>query len=436
MEELNLEDNKLGDSLISGMLKSLLECKSLRRLNISKNLLTPAINDILDKFIQSNFMLQEIYLHWNKFNASTGIKIFDSLLDNDNVMVVDLSWNCLGALNIDNSAVRSICEFLKKNEKVIHLDLSNNNFSLEESNRIAESLKSNHTIYGFHFEGNYGYGDRRGFILFEKGKGRNINHLNRTHRIESTKRNRKVKFGDTELKSRDCCWICDGWNEISIIWKPREEDIEPIYIHFDFESYIANYMGQIKPDGNYVYKRMVPPGPLKFFFTTGEVQNISEDYEKEDYHDPYLKGVRFGKKLVNLQVESHNKMEFQYNNSVIGSFYMPTCSTLPRIRDERYRPPKEKKQKRQWSFPISIFKDWKKDNEVYYQKLISGSCQKMFRNRLELQQNSQNHKESRRFGKCEGIPFHNLQKHERVLQVHGFPQSHWRHLGNFSESIH
>lgn len=368
IEELNLEDNKLGDNLISIFLKTTLESKCLRRLNISKNLLTPAINDILEKFLLSNFMLQELYLHWNKFNSTTGIKVFEALIDNDNLMVLDISWNSLGNLSIDNSCSRAICEFLKKNEKVIHLDMSNNNFTLDESQKIAEALKSNHTIYGFHFEGNFGYVDRRGFILFDNLKSRNINHLNRIHRIESTKRNRKVKFGDTDLKSRDCCWICDGWTEVSLKWNPREEDSEPIYIHFDFEKYIANYMGALKDNGSYVYKRLVPPGPLKFFYTIGDVQITSEEYSKSDYHDSYLQHVRFGKKLLNLQVESHNSLQFPYNESVIGSFYMPTVSTQPRTRDERYRPPKEQKKKRQWSFPISIFKDWKQENEELTRK--------------------------------------------------------------------
>jgi len=37
----------------------------------------------------------------------------------------------------------------------------------------------------------------------------------------------------------------------------------------------------------------------------------------------------------------------------------------PRIKDAIYVPPKRIKSKKIWSFPISIFKDWKKDDEVY-----------------------------------------------------------------------
>ena len=52
---------------------------------------------------------------------------------------------------------------------MVHLDLSNNSFSYDESQLIAENLnKYNKTIYGFHFIGNYGYVDNKGFLIFDK----------------------------------------------------------------------------------------------------------------------------------------------------------------------------------------------------------------------------------------------------------------------------
>ena len=46
----------------------------------------------------------------------------------------------------------------------MHLDLSYNNFTIEESKFIQASLNNNHSIFGFHFEGNYGYIDNKGFL--------------------------------------------------------------------------------------------------------------------------------------------------------------------------------------------------------------------------------------------------------------------------------
>lgn len=57
---------------------------------------------------------------------------------------------------------------LLKNKSLLHVDLSFNNFTLNESTEIANGLKKNRTIYGFHFLGNYGYVDAKGFLKFDE----------------------------------------------------------------------------------------------------------------------------------------------------------------------------------------------------------------------------------------------------------------------------
>ncbi len=49
---------------------------------------------------------------------------------------------------------------------LVHLDMSYNKFTEEESILIAEELKDNHKIYGLHFDGNAcdAYVDPRGFL--------------------------------------------------------------------------------------------------------------------------------------------------------------------------------------------------------------------------------------------------------------------------------
>lgn len=54
------------------------------------------------------------------------------------------------------------------NKSLIHFDLSSNNFSKEESEIIGEGLEQNKTIYGFHFRGNYGYIDSKGFLVLKE----------------------------------------------------------------------------------------------------------------------------------------------------------------------------------------------------------------------------------------------------------------------------
>lgn len=55
-----------------------------------------------------------------------------------------------------------------KNVEIRHLDLSHNYFSLEDSLSISESLENNKTIYGFHYTGNVGYVDSRGFLVVKE----------------------------------------------------------------------------------------------------------------------------------------------------------------------------------------------------------------------------------------------------------------------------
>lgn len=57
---------------------------------------------------------------------------------------------------------------------MMHIDLSANGFSFQDCNLIAEGLKQNHTVYGFHFAGNYGYVDTKGFLILENNM-RNFN---------------------------------------------------------------------------------------------------------------------------------------------------------------------------------------------------------------------------------------------------------------------
>jgi len=57
-----------------------------------------------------------------------------------------------------------------------------------------------------------------------------------------------------------------------------ECDSEPIYLHFDFDSYEAHFMGSITKNYKFIYERMVPPGNTTFFFTCNKLQTHSQTY--------------------------------------------------------------------------------------------------------------------------------------------------------------
>ena len=183
IETLNLEDNKLGDKISIKLFESLQNNTTLKKLNMSKNFLSDAIADSIKALFQKNFYIQELYLHWNLFKTPGGIKIFQGILENESLMVLDFSWNAIGSGT--PSVVKEIVEFLKTNDKVIHLDLSNNNFSRDESKQISEGLVNNHSIYGFHFVGNYGHVDSRGFLIINDNEDKDLINMHVSHRIDS-----------------------------------------------------------------------------------------------------------------------------------------------------------------------------------------------------------------------------------------------------------
>lgn len=111
------------------------------------------------------------------------------------------------------SAVKNIANLLSTNRTLIHVDLSDNNFNMEESRLIGEALNKNKKIYGFHFNGNYGYIDTKGFLKLENKDitslhslvHKNINSYDIVFRREAICMEPK--------KFTNVCWICEGWYE-------------------------------------------------------------------------------------------------------------------------------------------------------------------------------------------------------------------------------
>jgi len=99
--------------------------------------------------------LLEFYVHWNLIKAEGAARIFKNLISNEYLKVLDISWNSIG--NGSPSIAPSLCEFFQNNKSIVHLDISNNKLSFEESSEIAKSLNKNRTIYGIHYIGNFGY---------------------------------------------------------------------------------------------------------------------------------------------------------------------------------------------------------------------------------------------------------------------------------------
>lgn len=48
---------------------------------------------------------------------------------------------------------------------------------------ISKALEKNKTIYGFHFSGNYGYVDSRGFLIIDESDGSDLTAMHTKVRI-------------------------------------------------------------------------------------------------------------------------------------------------------------------------------------------------------------------------------------------------------------
>lgn len=136
IEVLNLEDNKLGDEAVFELLNGLQMSKSLRVLNLSKNLLTDRVCGEL-KNILYRCSIYELYLHWNRINAKGGIEIFQSLKSNETLKVLDISYNSLGKCFNRATCAPHIAEYLANNSELRHIDLSNNQFNRVDAQTIA-----------------------------------------------------------------------------------------------------------------------------------------------------------------------------------------------------------------------------------------------------------------------------------------------------------
>lgn len=69
--------------------------------------------------------------------------------------------------------------------------------------------------------------------------------------------------------AKDCCWICEGWQEITI--QCSDTSSEPKFVHLGYQDYEAVYLKHLPA------LRMVPPGKKLYFFSVGDNQQFMRD---------------------------------------------------------------------------------------------------------------------------------------------------------------
>lgn len=332
LEEVNIESIKLSISGLINLCSSLKYNRSLRKLILANNNIGLGSGMFLADMIDYNSSITNLDLQWNFIRGSEAVTLCKSLQKSDTIKVLDYSWNSLGQDRV-NDSISDFSRYLFLNESIIHLDLSNNNFSTSDCKILSESIKVNHTIRGLHFDGNSGIVNALGYI-----EPRSY--------VNTQKEGYKSSRICGDLRSEESmCWICNNWADIFIEWDPSRivwnrrlkhfalfklsSQTEPVYIHLEIDDF-EPFLLKRNDYGVYECTRAVPKGKTRFFFSYRGVAQISNQYPVEVFDPPIEKTVHFygefSKKIMAVVVNFFGNE----NNE---------CKSIPRPFIEEYKPP-------------------------------------------------------------------------------------------------
>lgn len=331
LEALGLENINLsleGLKILCGCLKT---NQTLKSLNISNNKLSRTAGQELGLMLYANTILETLDIQWNQLNGTEAVCIFKGLSHNTSLKTLDISWNPIGNDKISNT-IKALSVLISSNKHLIHLDLSNSNFSMEDCIIFSDCIKSNHVLKGLHFQGNYGRVDSLGYIV------------TLSYMVPSQPINQTGRIATAKKKIGELCWICDGWSDVYIEWDPAtviwnrrlkhfaldklSVQDEPVYVHLETEDY-SPFLLKKNSEGIYHCTRALPKGKNRFFFTYRGVAQISSQYRIEGLNDKIEKNIHF-------------YGEFSKKIMIVLLNYIDNTTTnllsLPRIEIPEYNP--------------------------------------------------------------------------------------------------
>ena len=218
--------------------------------------------------------------------------------------------------------------FANENIDLIHLDISHNNINYVDCKLLSEKVKLNHTILGIHLDGNEMEINGLGFINpIEKSSKSNkyFSESQISYSLNKTYKLRKTTIDTVrKIRSKNNCWICDGFREIEFEYIPEEPVDDPnkhiVKIHLNFDDYKSFDM--IYNDGIYHMARMCPPGEIDYFFTIdtklmkregkdgkNEFKKIEGNAEfKYTFEEEYMEELKNIKEKLAYEIRSASKM--------------------------------------------------------------------------------------------------------------------------------
>lgn len=350
LEVLHLEGNKLKDRGVAQLLKALTDCDSLQELNLSKTSLGDNGAIAVGSYLKHSKQLRRLDLHWNLIRAVGGSVLFKGLAVNTSLKVLDVSWNALCHPQ-DSQIGTTIAAAFRKHPSLYHVDLSHNQLSEEDCAAVNHGLSDNHSIAGIHMQGNDAKVDALGFVN-PKGGCSVPSEAHVFVRI----------LGESQAsgmwRPTTNCWLCEGWSEVEFLYSPCQVSTLSVYLHLSFEAYVP-YLLTKSPEGVFREFRMCPPGEIRFFFTVGTTQMTSPNYPTCKLAVPLLGPFEYSEDVKQSgYVEEVNTLLVQKNRTFSDLHMEHRAKPRPAVRKRN-----SEEEKATWSLPISVFREYKFEDE-------------------------------------------------------------------------
>ena len=308
--------------------------------------------------------------------------------------------------------------FKEPHIELVHLDISHNNIGYDDAVHLAQEIKSNHSIIGIHVDGNEMTIDELGFLHPSRKLNKdNDYYANSQIYYQIGKENNLIKSNVDKIRkirSKNNCWICEGWREVLFEYKPENEVHHMrsyVKLHLNFENWKA--YDTINLNGKFFNSRMCPPGEVLYFFSrdkqameyygshtvdlkesipykfdkeyikeftnlqmmhafmgkTGSVDTSVEEEIDEQDNENMISDTK-PKETINSKNESNQiyvnrvgKLSVEINNNVIDEYYRKTlkyCEPRPERKFNQFIKPRTP-----WTYSVSIwaYYDYKYEGE-------------------------------------------------------------------------
>jgi hypothetical protein len=157
---------------------------------------------------------------------------FNIFQETKTLIDIQMKGNSIGSWSNSKeriSGMTSICNFIKINATLVHLDVSNNHLNNTFGQLLASCIPFNSTLIGLHCNSSQFFINSNGDVIFLDSSGNSndtisttvavttkLNNSNSDNSLSSSSKSHKDNTASTIL---DCCWSCGKWSWIRICWE-------------------------------------------------------------------------------------------------------------------------------------------------------------------------------------------------------------------------